>query len=175
MCFCSSKQFRCLHEKYTKNTGRTVTCLWYCNKGYDPASYSNEIKILELTLILGTFLDFPVVNTPCFHSRGHTGSIPGQCGVTKEHNRKKKKRFSIGTPLIFVVVQLLSRVWLFAMPRTTTHQVILSFIISQSLLKPMSIELIIPPISSSVTLFSCPQSFPASGSFPMSRLFASDN
>ena len=30
-----------------------------------------------------------------------------------------------------------------------------------------------PTISSSVTLFSCPQSFPASGSFPMSRLFAS--
>ena len=27
--------------------------------------------------------------------------------------------------------------------------------------------------SSSVTLFSCPQSFPASGSFPISRLFAS--
>ena len=30
-----------------------------------------------------------------------------------------------------------------------------------------------PTISSSVALFSCPQSFPASGSFPMSRLFAS--
>ena len=28
-------------------------------------------------------------------------------------------------------------------------------------------------ISSSVTLFSCPQSFPASGSFPMSQFFAS--
>ena len=31
-----------------------------------------------------------------------------------------------------------------------------------------------PTISSSVILFSCPQSFPASGSFPMSQLFASD-
>ena len=30
-----------------------------------------------------------------------------------------------------------------------------------------------PSISSSVTLFSCPQSFPASGSFPMSRVFTS--
>ena len=30
-----------------------------------------------------------------------------------------------------------------------------------------------PIISSSLTPFSCPQSFPASGSFPMSRLFAS--
>ena len=31
----------------------------------------------------------------------------------------------------------------------------------------------IPTISSSVVPFSCPQSFPASGSFPMSQLFAS--
>ena len=30
-----------------------------------------------------------------------------------------------------------------------------------------------PTISSSVVLFSCPQSFPASGSFPMSQLFSS--
>ena len=30
-------------------------------------------------------------------------------------------------------------------------------------------------ISSSDTLFSCPQSFPSSGTFPMSRLFASDD
>ena len=30
-----------------------------------------------------------------------------------------------------------------------------------------------PTISSSVFLFSCPQSFPASGSFPMSQLFVS--
>ena len=30
-----------------------------------------------------------------------------------------------------------------------------------------------PTISSSVALFSCPQSFPASGSFPISRLFVS--
>ena len=30
-----------------------------------------------------------------------------------------------------------------------------------------------PTISSSVILFSCPQSFPASGSFPMSQLFTS--
>ena len=37
----------------------------------------------------------------------------------------------------------------------------------------MSIELIIPPISSSVTLFSCPQSFPASESFPISQPFIS--
>ena len=48
----------------------------------------------------------------------------------------------------------------------------LSFTISQSLLKLMSIELVIHPTnSSSVIPFSCLQSFPTSGSFPMSQLF----
>ena len=44
----------------------------------------------------------------------------------------------------FVVVQLLNCVWLFATPWTTTHQASLSFTISQSLLKLMSIELVMP-------------------------------
>ena len=49
----------------------------------------------------------------------------------------------------------------------------LSFTISQSLLKLMFIELMMPSNSSSVAHFSCIQSFPASGSFPMSWLLAS--
>ena len=45
---------------------------------------------------------------------------------------------------------------------------------SQSLLKPMSIESVMPSshLSSVVSFSSCPQSLPASGSFPMSQLFA---
>ena len=43
-----------------------------------------------------------------------------------------------------VVVQLLSRVQLFATPWTEAHQASLSFTISQSLLKLMSIELVMP-------------------------------
>ena len=56
-------------------------------------------------------------------------------------------------------------------------QASLSFTISWSLLKFVSIEWWChPTISSSVTsLSSCPQSFPASGSFPMSWLFALGN
>ena len=51
----------------------------------------------------------------------------------------------------------------------------LSFTIFESLLKLMSIELVMPSIiSSSVVPFSCPQSFQAPGSFPVSWLFASD-
>ena len=60
-------------------------------------------------------------------------------------------------------------------PRTTAHQASLSFTMSQSLLKLMSIESIChPTISSSVVpFFSCLKSFPASGSLPMSQFFTS--
>ena len=45
--------------------------------------------------------------------------------------------------------------------------------LSKSPPKPMSVELVTPFISSSVIPFSsCPQSFPAPGSFQMSQLFA---
>ena len=74
-------------------------------------------------------------------------------------------------------VQSLSCVWLFATPGTAAHQASLYFAISQSLLKLTSIESVMPShptVSHSVIpLFSCLQSFPASGSFPMSQFFAS--
>ena len=74
----------------------------------------------------------------------------------------------------FSSVQLLSCVRLFATPWIPAHQVSLSITNSWSLLKLMSISRWFhPAISSSVVPFSsCPQSLPASGSFPMSQLFA---
>ena len=77
--------------------------------------------------------------------------------------------------MTIVVVQSLSRVWLFATPWTAACQASLSFTISRSLLNLMSIEsmmtsnhlILCHPFSS------CPQSFPASGSFPVSRLLTS--
>ena len=72
-------------------------------------------------------------------------------------------------------VQSLSHVWLFVTPWITAHQVSLSIINSWSLPKPMSTEWWChPAISSSVFPFSsCPQSLPASGSFPVSQFFPS--
>ena len=71
-------------------------------------------------------------------------------------------------------VQSLSRVWLFATPWITARQVSLSITNSRS--PPNSCPSswwCHPAISSSVVPFSsCPQSFPASGYFPMSQLFA---
>ena len=74
-----------------------------------------------------------------------------------------------------VVGQSLGPVQLFATQRTAAQQASLSFTISKSLLKFISIELMMPSnISSYVVPFSsCPQSFPASGSFTMSQFFSS--
>ena len=75
-----------------------------------------------------------------------------------------------------IVVESLSHVWLFVTPWTAAHQASLSFTISWSLLRLMSIELVMlsnrlilcrPP------LLLCLQSFPASGSFPTSQFFTS--
>ena len=71
-------------------------------------------------------------------------------------------------------LQSLSPVRLFASPWTAVRQASLSITNSQSPPKPMSIVSVMPwTISSSAVPFSsCPQSFPASGSFQMSQLFA---
>ena len=73
----------------------------------------------------------------------------------------------------FVVVRLLSCVRFFVTLWTATHQDSLSFTIFHRLLKLMSFESVMPSkILSSVVPFSCLQSFPASGSFSVSQLFA---
>ena len=71
-----------------------------------------------------------------------------------------------------VVVVSLSHVHLFRTPWTAACQASLSFSISQSLLKLMSIKSVMSS-NSVIPLSSCLQSFPASGSFPVSWLFAS--
>ena len=76
-------------------------------------------------------------------------------------------------PLQFSSVQSLSRVWLFATPWVAALQASLSLTNSRSSPKLMSIESVMP--SSHLILCcpfsSCPQSLPASRSFPMSQLF----
>ena len=88
------------------------------------------------------------------------------CAPIKEH----MKRYS--TPLLiqFSSVQSLSGVWLFATSWTATHQASLSIINSQSLFKHMPIESVMPP-NKPILFSSHLQSFPASGSFPMSQFF----
>ena len=72
----------------------------------------------------------------------------------------------------FSSVQSLSHVWLFATPWITERQASLSITNSRSSLRLTSIESVMPSSHlSSVVPSSCPQSLPASESFPMSQLF----
>ena len=69
---------------------------------------------------------------------------------------------------------LLSHFWLFVTPWTAACQASLSFTISQSLFKcPLSHWCYLTILSSVVHFSSCPQSFSASRSFPVSQFFAS--
>ena len=72
-------------------------------------------------------------------------------------------------------VQSLSCAWLFATPWAAACQASLSITSSWSLLKLTSIKSVIPSnhLTSVVPFSSCLQSFPASGSFPMSQFLAS--
>ena len=81
---------------------------------------------------------------------------------------------NIYVPNQFSSVQSLNRVRLFVTPWTTACQTSLSITNSRSLLKLMSIELVMP--SSHLILFCTlllPSIFPASGSFQMSWFFTS--
>ena len=95
--------------------------------------------------------------------------IVNEAEVDQIHSNKIKS-----IKLKFSSVQSLSHVWLFAIPWTAAHWASLSITNSRSLPKLVSIELVMP----SSHLILCrpllffPQSLPASGSFPMSQLFA---
>ena len=82
---------------------------------------------------------------------------------------------SLVTVVVGVVVQSLRYVQLFANPWRAAQQASLAFTVSWSLLKlSPSSQWCHPTISSSVIpFFSCLQSFPASGSFPVSQFFTS--
>ena len=82
---------------------------------------------------------------------------------------------SFSTSDTFSSVQSLSCVWLFAAPWPAAHQASLSITNSWSLHKLMSIESVMPSnhLILVIPFSSCLQSFPASGSFLMSQLFAS--
>ena len=69
----------------------------------------------------------------------------------------------------FAIVQLLSRVQLFVTPWTAARQASLSFTVSQSMLKLMSIELMMP---SNHLILCCPLLLPSV--FPSIRVFSNE-
>ena len=74
-------------------------------------------------------------------------------------------------PLVVIVVQSLSHVWLFANPWTAAHLAFLSFTISWSLLKLMPIESVMP---SNHLILCCPLLL-LSSIFPSIRVFSNES
>ena len=100
-------------------------------------------------------------------------------GRPSSGHRTGKGQSSIPSPKKdqFSSVQLLSHVSLFATPWTTACQASLSITNSWSPPKTMSIESVMTSshISSATLFSSCHQSFPASGTSPISQFFTSGN
>ena len=91
-----------------------------------------------------------------------------------DSNLAKKKSILLMFSLLscfVVVVMLLSRVWLFVTPWTTTPQASLSFTVSLSLLKLIPIESVMP---SNDLILCCPLLFLPS-IFPSIRVFSSES
>ena len=99
--------------------------------------------------------------------------------MKKEKKRQKKKYFwkdeFATVNQEFSSGQSLSRVRLFATPWTAARQAFMFSTISRSLFNSCPLSQWCHPViwSSTIPFSSCPQSFPASGSFPMSQLFLS--
>ena len=73
-------------------------------------------------------------------------SLKGRVWVWKAggNNSLVERKMSKITGAFFVVIQVLSHVWLFATPWAVASQASLSFIVSQSFLKLKSIESVMP-------------------------------
>ena len=115
--------------------------------------------------------DLKMYHNPC----NYTGSIGDLYGcelyLNKAVREEGKHWLRVFLSLVqFSSFQSLSHVQLFVTPWTAARQASVSITSSQSLLKLMSIELVMPsnhhPLLSPFS--SCLQSFPASGSFQMS-------
>ena len=104
------------------------------------------------------------------HQRQRTLPSPTEGGSLSSGTATRSSQ-----PLLDFVVQSLSCVQLLVTQWAAACQASLSITISRRLLKLRSIELVMPSnhLILCRPLLSCFQSFPASGSFPMSQFFAS--
>ena len=99
-------------------------------------------------------------------SHEKVSSLNYLCAFCLYHNYLESAQTSM-----FTSVQSLSRVWFFATPWTTARQASLSITNSQSPLKPMSIELVMP----SSHLILCHPLLLLPSIFPSIRVFSNDS
>ena len=102
----------------------------------------NLLLLLLLSLLLPPLKSFSRMSLPCL-----------ELNPTHQPLQSQLSPNSAVPVFAVVVVQALSRVQLFASPRTAARQASLSFTVSRSLLKPMSTESMIP---SNYLIFRCP-------------------
>ena len=147
----------------------------------DPMNYSTSLSISNSWSLL-KFMSIKLVtpsnhlillsssSLPAFNLSQHQGLFQWVSPLHQMANRHMKR---CSTSIIIHSVQSLSHVWLFATPWTAARQASLSITNSQSLLKLMSIDSVMPfnYLILCHSLFLLPQSFPASGSFPISWFF----
>ena len=130
-------------------------------------SLSLKYKLSNWMSCVGPFSSLEALYNAPEYMVSHWGHAVHQLRIMTENK-------ALITSLWISSVQLLSRVWLFVTPWTAARQVSLSITNSWSLLKLMSIELVMPSNHLILCpLSSCFQSFPASRCFPMSQFFAS--
>ena len=140
----------------------------------------DQRKLVSWSPIQWIGIPSPVVGSECL-----SWLFPGRAGTLGKHcslSSPEKVCFLAGLthplgtdgtvhgPTTLVVVQSLSRVQLFATPWTAAHQASLSFTISQSLLRLMSIESAIP----SNHLIFCHPLHLLPSIFPSIRVFSSE-
>ena len=148
-----------------------LLCFYLTESGID--CVTDQVSLFTLTTQLPCYLShvesvqtlemcaLGVSFTPSF-------TLPACFRLTLHHTRFFPLFMSI--PL-FVVVQSQSHVWLFESPWTAAHQASLSFTLSWSLLKLMSIELVIP----SNHLIFCHPLFLLPSIFPSIRVFSNES
>ena len=92
----------------------------------------------------------------------------------QQSGEKDSKLILVHVQLIVIVVQSLSRVWLFVTPGTSAHQAFQSFTVSQNSLKLMSIESVMPSnhLILCFLLLLMPSIFPSRKDF---RVFSSES
>ena len=127
--------------------------------GHDWATELNWATLVSLWIVCGWFHSTMAELTSCYRDHMATKNIFTLYQVIEK--------------VCWYLVQSLSRAWIFAPPWTAARLVFLVLHCLQ--LKLISIDLVMP--SNHLILChpfsSCLQSFPASGSFPLSRLFTS--
>ena len=121
------------------------------------------------------FVEQYPVTTPPNNQKKVTHSVAFPTNLPFKTLPQGQREFGLFEHVQFGSVQLLSHVRLFATPWIAACHTSLSITNSQSLLKLISIESVMPSnhLILCCPLSSCLQSFPVSGSFPTSQFFTS--